>query len=81
MSRVVRLVGVGVLAALLAIDLVVVVGLVFVVVSSVVGTDADDPHGYALIFGVVALLVLVPIGLALLGLLRRLAGPLREARG
>jgi len=70
-----------VLAALLAVDLVVVVGLAFVIVSSVVGSDADDPHGYALIFGVVALLVLVPIGLALLGLLRRLAGPLRQARG
>ena len=67
-----RRVGVVVLATLLLVDVVVAASLVFVVVTSVTGSAADDPHGYALIFGVMALLVVVPIGLMLLGLLRRL---------
>jgi hypothetical protein len=57
---VVRLIGVVVLAALLT-DLVIVALLVFVVVRSLAGNAADDPHGYVLIFGVAALLVMVPI--------------------
>jgi Kef-type K+ transport system membrane component KefB len=65
--------GIVVLAALLLADLVMVAVLVFLVVGSLTGDDADDPHGYVVIFGVVALLVLVPIGLVVLALLRRLA--------
>jgi len=75
-----RWIGVVVLAALLVADLVVVALLVFLVVRSLTGRAADDPHGYALIFGVVGLLVLVPIGLVVLALLRWLAGPIRTSR-
>ena len=75
-----RWTGVVVLAALLTADVVVVAALVFLVVTSLTGSDADDPHGYALIFGVMGLLVLVPIGLVVLALLRWLAGPLRPIR-
>lgn len=76
-TPVVRLIRVVVLAALLTVDLVVVALLVFVVVRSLAGNAADDPHGYVLIFGVAALLVMVPIGLLALAMLRRLAGPSR----
>jgi Kef-type K+ transport system membrane component KefB len=70
-------VGVVVLAVLLTTDAVVVAALAFLVVSSLTGSASDDPHGYAVIFGVVALFVVVPIGLVLLGLLRRIAGSAR----
>jgi hypothetical protein len=70
-----RRVAVGVLAALLLADVVLIAGLVFLVVGSLTGGPADDPHGYALIFGVVVLIVAVPIGLVLLAVLRRLASP------
>jgi len=69
--EVVRRIGVVVLAALLLVDVVVAAGLTVLVVGALVGSDSDDPHGYALIFGLVALLAVVPIGLMLLGLLRR----------
>ena len=67
-----RRIGVVVLTALLVVDAVVAAALAFLVGSSLLGSADDDPHGYALIFGVVALLVVVPIGLMLLGVLRRL---------
>ena len=67
----VRRIGVVVLAALLAVDVIVAVALAYLVIASLVGSDSDDPHGYARIFGVVALLVVVPVGTVLLGLLRR----------
>ena len=70
---VVRRIGVVVLAALLTADVVVAASLAFLVVKSLTGGENDDPHGYALIFGIVALVVVVPLGLMLLGLLRRLA--------
>ena len=76
-TRAMRWTGVVVLGALLAADLVLVAALAFVVVKSLTGSAADDPHGYGLIFGVMGLLVMVPIGLVMLALLRRLAGPLR----
>lgn len=79
-TPVVRLIGVVVLAALLTVDLVVVALLVFVVVRSLAGNAADDPHGHVLFFGVAALLVMVPIGLVVLAMLRRLAGPSRPSR-
>jgi hypothetical protein len=68
----VRRVGLVVVGGLLLGDLVVVASLVFLVVSSLTGDPTDDPHGYALIFGVVVLLLAVPIGLALLAVFRRL---------
>jgi hypothetical protein len=71
-TSVVRSIGIGVLAALLVADLVVIVGLVVGIASSLTGGADDDPHGYVLIFGFVALLFLVPIGVTMLGLLRRL---------
>ncbi len=40
---------------------------------SLAGNEAGDQHGFVRIFGLVALIILVPIGLALLALLRRLA--------
>jgi hypothetical protein len=70
-----RAIGLVVLTVLLAVDAVLVAGLAFVVVSSLVGDAADDPHGYARIFGVVGLLALVPIGLVLLAVLIRVARP------
>ena len=73
MARVVRSIGVVVLATLLAVDLVVVVLLGFLVVSTLAGNEAGDQHGFVRIFSLVALIILVPIGLALLALLRRLA--------
>jgi hypothetical protein len=75
-----RWTGVVVLAALLTADVVIVAAMVFLVVQSLTGSATDDPHGYARIFGVMGLLVLVPIGLVVLALLRRLAGPLRPMR-
>ena len=65
MARAVRLVGVGVLAALLIADLLLVVVLVVGIVGSLTGSDDYDPHGYLPIFGVVALLFLVPVGATL----------------
>ena len=73
MAGVVRRVALVVVGALLLGDVVLVASLLFLVVSSLTGSAADDPHGYALIFGVVVLLVAVPIGLVLLALLRRLS--------
>ena len=67
-----RRIGVVVLTALLVVDAVVAAALAFLVLSSLLGSANDDPHGYALAFGVVALLVVVPIGLMLRGLIRRL---------
>jgi hypothetical protein len=71
-AGVVRRVGLVVVGALLLGDLVLVASLVLLVVSSLTGSPADDPHGYARIFGVVMLLIAVPIGLVLLVVLRRL---------
>jgi hypothetical protein len=62
-----------VVGALLLGDVVLVASLVFLVVSSLTGSTADDPHGYALIFGVVVLLIAVPVGLVLLAVVRRLS--------
>lgn len=78
--RVLRWVGVVVLAALLTVDLVVVAGMVFLVVSSLTGDATEDPHGFIPIFGITALFILVPIGLVVLALLRWLARPLRPIR-
>ncbi len=73
-TRAVRWVGVVVPAALLTVDVLLIAMMVFLVVSSLVGDAADDPHGYSLIFGAMGLLVFVPIGLVVVTLLRRLAG-------
>ena len=80
LTRVLRWIGIVVLAALLIVDLVVVVQLVFLVVSSLTEDATDDRHGFAPIFGITALFVMVPIGLIVLALLRWLARPIRPIR-
>ncbi len=67
----------GVLGVLLAALAAVALLLLFVLVSSFFG-DGSDPHGYARIFTVVVLVVLLPVG-GLLWWLFVVAG--RKARG
>lgn len=75
-----RIIGLAVLGALLVADLVVVALLLYVVVRSSTGDAVYDPHGFALIFGIAGLIVLVPLGLLVAALLRWLARPLLAQR-
>ncbi len=68
----------GVLVVLLACVGALGLLVLFVLAGALLGSD---PHGYGLIFGVVALALLLPVGLLLWSLLALVNSRLRTRRG